>query len=102
MLSHESSLNRGATGFDPAPECAALSAEFTYLFVIRYRECSSMVKLIIEPKKGKGTEIDYIVTYHDQKSDNQFMVTTTDNLAEALQRLRETLESEVQLMQQQK
>jgi len=61
-----------------------------------------MAKLIIEPKKAKEGQIDYIVTYHDPKSDNQFMVTTTPNLEEAMQRLRETLENEVQVMQQKK
>ena len=29
-----------------------------------------MVKLIIEPKKAKDGQIDYIVTYHDVKTDN--------------------------------
>ena len=54
-----------------------------------------MVKLIIEPKKGKDGQIEYIVTYHDVKTDNQFVVTTTSDLNEAVQRLKETLESEV-------
>ncbi|MDD4483572.1 MAG: hypothetical protein PHD55_04290, partial [Methanoregula sp.] len=54
-----------------------------------------MVKLIIEPKKGKDGQIDYVVTYHDVKTDNQFTVTTTSDLNEAVQRLKETLESEV-------
>jgi hypothetical protein len=67
-----------------------------------HREYSAMAKLIIEPKKAKEGQIDYIVTYHDPKSDNQFMVTTTPNLDEAVQRLRETLENEVQAMQQKK
>jgi hypothetical protein len=61
-----------------------------------------MAKLIIEPKKGKEGQIDYIVTYHDPKSDNQFMVTTTSNPDEAIARLRETLENEVQAMHQKK
>jgi len=61
-----------------------------------------MAKLIIEPKKGKEGQIDYIVTYHDPKSDNQFMVTTTSDIEEALRRLKETLENEVLEMQQQK
>ena len=55
-----------------------------------------MAKLIIEPKKGKDSQIDYIVTWHDVKTDNQFMVTTTNNLDEAIQRLKETLENDVQ------
>jgi hypothetical protein len=57
-----------------------------------------MVKLIIEPKKGKDGQIDYIVTYHDVKTDNQFTVTTTNDLNEAVQRLKETLESEVKTL----
>jgi hypothetical protein len=61
-----------------------------------HRELTFMAKLIIEPKKGKDGQIDYIVTYHDVKSDNQFMVTTTNNLDEAVQRLKETLASDVQ------
>jgi hypothetical protein len=67
-----------------------------------HREQTIMAKLIIEPKKAKEGQIDYIVSYHDPKSDNQFMVTTTSNLDEAMQRLRETLENEVQVMQQKK
>jgi len=35
------------------------------------------------------------VTYHDVKSDNQFTVTTTSDLNEAVARLKETLENEV-------
>lgn len=54
-----------------------------------------MVKLIIEPKKGKDGQIEFVVTYHDVKTDNQFTVTTTSDLNEAVQRLKETLESEV-------
>jgi hypothetical protein len=54
-----------------------------------------MVKLIIEPKKGKDGQTEYIVTYHDVKTDNQFVVTTTNDLNEAVARLKETLESEV-------
>ncbi|MCX6688840.1 MAG: hypothetical protein NTZ39_03985 [Methanoregula sp.] len=61
-----------------------------------------MAKLIIEPKKGKEGQIDYIVTYHDPKSDNQFMVTTTPDIEEAIRRLKETLENEVLAMQQKK
>ncbi len=61
-----------------------------------------MAKLIIEPKKAKDGQIDYIVNYHDPKSDNSFTITTTNNLDEAVQRLRSTLESEVQAMVQKK
>jgi hypothetical protein len=68
----------------------------------RRRECFSVAKLIVEPKKAKDGQIDYIVTYHDPKSDNQFTVTTTNNLDEAVQRLKETLENEVQTMIQKK
>lgn len=57
-----------------------------------------MVKLIIEPKKAKDGQIDYVVTYHDVKTDNQFTVTTTSNLDEAVQRLKETLENEVRVL----
>lgn len=57
-----------------------------------------MVKLIIEPKKAKDGQIDYVVTYHDVKTDNQFTVTTTTSLDEAVQRLKETLENEVKVL----
>jgi hypothetical protein len=60
-----------------------------------------MAKLIIEPKKGKEG-IEYIVSYHDPKSDNSFMITSTPNLAEAFDRLKSTLESEVETMLQKK
>jgi hypothetical protein len=60
-----------------------------------------MAKIIIEPKKGKEG-IEYIVTYHDPKSDNSFMITSTPDLAEALDRLKTTLESEVAAMAQKK
>jgi len=61
-----------------------------------------MAQLIIEPKKGKDGQIEYIVNYHDKKSDNSFTITTTTNLAEAVEKLKSTLESEVQAMQQKK
>jgi hypothetical protein len=61
-----------------------------------------MAKLIIEPKKTKDGQVEYVVTYHDIKSDNQFMITTTNDLNEAINRLRATLESEVQTMVQKK
>ncbi len=60
-----------------------------------------MAKLIIEPKKGKEG-IEFIVTYHDPKSDNSFMITTTPDMNEALDRLKSTLESEVATMAQKK
>ena len=55
-----------------------------------------MAKLIIEPKKTKDGQIEYTVNYHDPKSDNAFTITTTTDLAEAVERLKSTLESEVQ------
>lgn len=60
-----------------------------------------MAKLIIEPKKTKEG-IDFVVTYHDVKNDNQFMITTTSNLDEAIERLKTTLVAEVETMQQKK
>jgi hypothetical protein len=61
-----------------------------------------MAKLIIEPKKTKEGQIEYTVSYHDPKSDNSFTVTTTNDLNEAIERLKSTLESEVQTIQQKK
>ena len=61
-----------------------------------------MAKLIIEPKKAKDGLIEYIVNYHDPKSDNSFMITTTNDLNEAIDRLKSTLENEVASMQQKK
>jgi len=61
-----------------------------------------MAKLIIEPKKTKDGQIEYVVTYHDPKSDNSFTITTTTDLNEAVDRLKSTLESEVMSMQQKK
>jgi hypothetical protein len=61
-----------------------------------------MAKLIIEPKKTKEGQVEYIVNYHDPKSDNSFMITTTSDLNEAIERLKSTLESEVQLLLQKK
>jgi len=62
----------------------------------------TMAKLIIEPKKAKDGQIEYIVNYHDPKSDNSFMITTTNDLNEAVDRLKSTLESEVASMQEKK
>jgi len=61
-----------------------------------------MAKLIIEPKKTKDGQIEYVVTYHDPKSDNSFTITTTTDLNEAVDRLKSTLESEGMSMQQKK
>jgi hypothetical protein len=57
-----------------------------------------VAKLIVELKKGKDGLIEFIVTYHDPKTDNQFTLTTTNDLNEAVERLKSTLESEVQAM----
>ena len=61
-----------------------------------------MAKLIIEPKKTKDGQIEYIVNYHDPKSDNSFTITTTNDLTEAVDKMKSTLESEVASMQQKK
>jgi hypothetical protein len=60
-----------------------------------------MAKLIIEPKKTKDG-IDFIVTYHDVKSDNQFTITTTSDLDGAIERVKSMLVAEVETMQQKK
>ncbi len=64
--------------------------------------CIIMAKLIIEPKKAKDGLIEYVVNYHDPKSDNSFTITTTNDLNEAVDRLKSTLENEVASMQQKK
>ncbi len=61
-----------------------------------------MAKLIIEPRKTKDGQIEYTVNYHDPKSDNSFTVTTTNDLNEAVDRLKSTLENEVQVILQKK
>jgi hypothetical protein len=61
-----------------------------------------MPKLIIEPKKGKDGQIEYTVNYHDPRSDNSFTITTTNDLNEAVDKLKTTLVSEVESMQQKK
>ena len=58
-----------------------------------------MAQVIMEPKKTKEGTIDYHVVYHDQKSGNNFTLTITGNLQEALDKARDTLEAEVQFMQ---
>jgi hypothetical protein len=68
------------------------------IFSYIHKKCDAVAKFIIEPKKGKDGLIDYIVTYQDPKTDNQFTLTTTNDLNEAVERLRITLESEVQAM----
>ncbi|AGB01420.1 hypothetical protein [Methanoregula formicica] len=61
-----------------------------------------MAQLIIEPKKGKDGQIEYIVNYHDKKSDNSFTITITTDLNEAMEKLKATLDDEVQAMLQKK
>ena len=61
-----------------------------------------MAQLIIEPKKGKDGEIEYTVNYHDKKSDNSFTITITNDLNEAVEKLKTTLQNEVASMQQKK
>ncbi|MBS1195246.1 MAG: hypothetical protein H6R30_584 [Methanomicrobia archaeon] len=58
-----------------------------------------MAQVIMEPKKTKEGTIDFHVVYHDQKSGNNFTLTITGNLQEALDKARDTLEAEVQFMQ---
>lgn len=60
-----------------------------------------MAQLIIEPKKGKDGQIEYTVNYHDKKSDNSFTITMTNDLDEAVDKLKATLVGEVANMQQQ-
>ena len=62
----------------------------------------AMAQLIIEPKKGKEGQVEYTVNYHDKKSDNSFTITVTNDLNEAVEKLKATLESEVAAMQQKK
>jgi len=61
-----------------------------------------MAKHIVEPKKGKDGQVEFTVTYQDQKTDNNFTITVTNSLDEAMERLKSTLEAEVQAMQQKK
>jgi hypothetical protein len=63
---------------------------------------TGMAQLIIEPKKGKDGQIEFIVNYHDKKSDNSFTITTTSDLDEAVEKLKATLVGEVANMQQKK
>jgi len=60
-----------------------------------------MAKITIEPKKGKDGQIEYTVNYHDKKSDNSFTITMTNDLDEAVDKLKATLVGEVANMQQQ-
>ncbi|MDD1713310.1 MAG: hypothetical protein LUQ69_09130 [Methanoregulaceae archaeon] len=61
-----------------------------------------MAQIIIEPKKAKDGQIEFSVNYHDKKSDNSFTITTTNDLDEAVEKLKATLEGEVASMQQKK
>jgi hypothetical protein len=61
-----------------------------------------MVKLIIEPKKSKDGQVEFTVNYQDPKTDNSFTITITNSLDEAIERLKTTLEAEVQAMMQKK
>ncbi len=61
-----------------------------------------MAQLIIEPRKGKEGQIEYTVNYYDRKSDNSFTITTTTDQNEALEKLKTTLEGEVQAILQKK
>ena len=61
-----------------------------------------MAKLILEPKKTKDGQIEYIVNYHDPKRYNSLTNTTTSDLNEAVERLKSTLMSEVQSILQKK
>jgi len=61
-----------------------------------------MVKLIIEPKKAKDGQVEFTVNYQDPKTDNSFTITITNSLDEALERLKATLEAEIQAMMQKK
>ena len=61
-----------------------------------------MAKIIIEPKFNNEGQIEYFVNYHDPKSDNSFLITSTSDIEEAVSRLKSTLESEAQSMIQKK
>jgi NAD-dependent SIR2 family protein deacetylase len=65
-----------------------------------FHQVYPMAKLIIEPKKTKDGQIEYVVNYHDPKSDNSFTITITNDLNEAVDKLKSTLEGEVMSMQQ--
>ncbi|HMA04556.1 MAG TPA: hypothetical protein VKO45_01375 [Methanomicrobiales archaeon] len=58
--------------------------------------------MTIEPKKGKDGQIEFTVNYMDPKTDNTFTITITNSLDEAVERLKSTLEAEVQAMREKK
>jgi hypothetical protein len=62
----------------------------------------TMAKMTIEPKKGKDGQIEFTVNYLDPKTDNSFTITITNSLDEAVERLKSTLEAEVQAMREKK
>jgi len=59
-----------------------------------------MAKIVIEPKKAKDGQVEFTVDYVDKKTDNNFTLTITSSLDEAMERTRATLEAEVQAMTQ--
>ena len=61
-----------------------------------------MVKLIIEPKRAKDGQVEFTVNYQDPKTDNSFTITITNSIDEAVERMKSTLEAEVQAMLQKK
>jgi hypothetical protein len=61
-----------------------------------------MAQLIVEPKKTKEGTVDYHVIYHDPKTSNSFTLTITGNLPEAMDKVKTTVEAEVQAMLQKK
>jgi hypothetical protein len=61
-----------------------------------------MAKIIIEPKKTKDGQVEFTVDYQDKKTDNNFTLTITNSLDEAMERTRVTLEAEAQAMLQKK
>jgi hypothetical protein len=61
-----------------------------------------MAKMTIEPKKGKDGQIEFTVNYLDPKTDNSFTITITNSLDEAMERMKSTLEAEVQAMREKK
>ncbi|MDD1678378.1 MAG: hypothetical protein LUO93_04235 [Methanomicrobiales archaeon] len=61
-----------------------------------------MPKLLIEPKKTKDGTVEFTLVYQDPKTDNTFTITTTSDLNEIVNRLKATLEAEVQAMIQKK
>lgn len=54
--------------------------------------------LIIEPKKGKDGQSEYIANYHDKKSDNSFTITATTDPEEAFAKLKATPDGGVRAM----